>query len=158
MERVRLALESAGIASQIVRYPAGTATAEAAAAAVGCEVGQIVKTLCFLADGRPTLVLVAGDRQADTALLATLLGVSRKKLRMANAEEVLALTGFAVGGVSPVGSLTPCDVVVDESLRRFERVWAAAGEGTAVFGATIEELVTEVKGQWAAIAREVAPR
>lgn len=132
---------------------ASTRTAEEAAAACGCERGQIVKTLFFFADGRPTVVLTAGDRQVDTALLAQLVGVGRKKLKMGTAEEVLAHTGFPVGGVSPVGQLNPSDVVVDESLQRFENVWAAAGAGNAVFPVGTEALVNAVSGQWAAITR-----
>ena len=132
---------------------ASTRTAEEAARACGCERGQIVKTLFFFADGRPTVVLTAGDRQVDTALLAQLVGVGRKKLKMGTADEVLAHTGFPVGGVSPVGQLNPSDVVVDESLQRFENVWAAAGAGNAVFPVATEALVSAVSGQWAAITR-----
>ena len=152
-ERVQAAIDALGLESRVERFAASTATAEEAAAAVGCELGQIVKTLFFLADGRPTIVLVAGDRQADTAALAEVLGVPRKKLRMGSPETVLESTGFAVGGVAPVGLLTPCDVLADESLSRFDRIWAAAGERDAVFGANTEALVMAVNGQWAAIVR-----
>ena len=140
--------------ARVVEFDASTRTAAEAAVAVGCELGQIVKSLFFLAEGRPTLVLVAGDRQADTTKLAALVGVGRKKLKMGSPEEVLELTGFPVGGVAPVGSSTACDVVVDESLRRFDCVWASAGAGNAVFAADTEELVEKVKGQWAAITRD----
>ena len=133
---------------------ASTRTAPDAAAAVGCELGQIVKTLFFLAEARPTLVLVAGDRKADTSALAQLLGVTRKKLKMGTSDEVLALTGYPVGGVSPFGSVTQADVVMDESLRRFERLWAAAGSGNAVFEIGTLELAEKVDGQWAAITRD----
>ncbi|MFN0096954.1 MAG: YbaK/EbsC family protein [Dehalococcoidia bacterium] len=153
-EHVQAALEAAGIAAAVVEYPAGTGTAQDAADAVGCELGQIVKTLFFLADGRPTVALVAGDRQADTAKLAAIAGVGRKKLRMGTPDEVLGLTGYAVGGVSPVGLAAPCDIVVDESLQRFERVWAAAGTSNAVFGAPVRDLVAKVGGQWAPITKE----
>lgn len=148
------ALAALGLPSDIVEYPASTRTAEDAAAAVGCELGQIVKTLFFLAEGRPMLVLVAGDRQVDTARLAELVGVGRKKLKMGTPEEVFEHTGFAVGGVSPVGLPQALDVVVDESLGRFGTVWAAAGSGTTVFGAGTHEFVKAVNGQWAAITRE----
>ena len=153
-ERVQVALGTLGLSSAVREFPASTATAAAAAAAVGCETGRIAKSLFFLADGRPTLVLVAGDRQADTAKLAALLGVGRKKLKMGAPEEVLTLTGYPVGGVSPVGSETACDLVVDDSLRRFETVWAAAGAPNAVFEANSVELVAKVNGQWAAITRD----
>ena len=120
---------------------------------MGCELGQIVKTLFFLADGRPTVALVAGDRQVDTARLAEILGVGRKKLKMGTPEQVLELTGYPVGGVSPVGLETPCDIVVDESLQRFREVWAAAGAGNAVFPAETDGLVAAINGQWADIVR-----
>lgn len=153
VERVRAALATLALEAEVQRFAESTATAGEAAAAVGCETGQIIKTLFFLADGRPTVVLVAGDRQADTALLAQLLGIGRKKLKMGSPAEVLERTGFAVGGVSPVGLLTPCDIVVDESLLRFQRVWAAAGAHDAVFGVELASLVTAINGQWATITR-----
>jgi prolyl-tRNA editing enzyme YbaK/EbsC (Cys-tRNA(Pro) deacylase) len=155
-ERVERALRELGLPARIVHFDGSTRTAQDAANAVGCDLGQIVKTLFFLADGRPTMVLAAGDRQVDTALLAPLLGVGRKKLRMGSAGEVLGHTGFPVGGVSPVASTNPSDTVVDESLRRFECVWAAAGSGRAVFAAQTGELVRAVKGQWAVITRTPA--
>ena len=152
-ERVAQALLAAGLPAAIVEFDASTRTAEQAAAAVGCVLGQIVKTLFFLADGRPTLVLVAGDRQADTAALAELLGTTRKKLKMGSPDEVLGVTGYAVGGVSPFGSLTACDVVIDDSLKRFETAWAAAGAGHAVFEVRVAALAEKTGAQWAAIAR-----
>ncbi|KAA0230236.1 YbaK/EbsC family protein [bacterium] len=155
-ERVRTALAALGLPSEIVCFDGTTATAQEAADAVGCELGQIVKTLFFLADGRPTIALVAGDRQVDTSALAELLGVGRKKLKMGAPTEVLEFTGFQVGGVAPVGHLHRPDVVVDESLGRFERVWAAAGAHNAVFEAVTRDLVAAIHGQWAAITKEPA--
>lgn len=130
-----------------------THTAQEAADAVGCALGQIVKTLFFVAEGRPTMVLAAGDRQVDTALLAPILGVGRKKLKMGTPSEVLEYTGFPVGGVAPVGWPKPVDVVVDDSLRRFEEVWAAAGASNAVFMARTDDLVRAINGQWASVVR-----
>lgn len=141
---------------QLMVFEQSTATATEAAAAVGCEVGQIVKTLFFRAEGRPTLVLCAGDRQVDTALLAPVLGVGRKKLKMGTPADVEAATGFAIGGVAPIGLPADYDTVVDESLRRFETVWAAAGDSNAVFEAATEALALAVRGQWAAVTREPA--
>ena len=153
-ERVRAALEALGLPAELTTFEASTHTAEDAANAVGCELGQIVKTLYFSADGRPTLALVAGDRQADTAKLAQILGIGRKKLKMGAPKEVVAHTGYAVGGVAPVGSAHPCDVVVVDSLKRIERIWAAAGNGNTVFAAGTEKLVAAIGGQWASITRE----
>lgn len=157
-ERVQSALAGLGLPGEVrVFEEASTHTAQEAADAVGCELGQIVKTLFFMAEGRPTMALVAGDRQVDTAALAELVGVGRKKLKMGTPEEVLATSGYQVGGVSPVGWLAPCDVVVDESLQRFEDIWAAAGAPNAVFPARTEALVTAIGGQWARIAKEPLP-
>jgi len=155
-ERVRAGLEALGLPAELKTFDESTHTAQDAANAVGCELGQIVKTLYFSADGRPTLALVAGDRQADTAKLAEILGIGRKKLKMGAPEEVLAHTGYPVGGVSPVGSTHPCDVVVDDSLKRFGTIWGAAGNGNTVFSADTERLVEAVSGQWANITREPA--
>ena len=152
-ERVAKAMRACGLQSSIERFSEGTATAMDAANALGCELGQIVKTLILLADGRPTAVLVAGDRQADTAALARLLGVSRKRLKMATADQVLELTGFQVGGVPPVGLPGEWDVIADESLTRFTRVWAAAGASDALFGAGTGELVEAAGAQLAAVGR-----
>lgn len=155
-ERVRTALLALGLPAELRQFNASTHTAQDAANAVGCELGQIVKTLYFSADGRPTLALVAGDQQADTAKLAAILGIGRKKLKMGAPEEVLAHTGYPVGGVAPVGSTHPCDIVVDSTLKRFERIWAAAGNTNTVFPAATDALVGAINGQWAEITREPA--
>lgn len=154
--RVRETLKDLGIASEVVEFDGSTATAEDAAAAVGCELGQIVKTLFFLAEGRPTVALVAGDRQVDTSKLAQIAGVGRKRLKMGTPEQVRELTGFEVGAVAPVGMPAPYDTIVDESLRRFAQVWAAAGSRTAVFGIGTDALLEAVHGQWANITRDGA--
>ena len=152
-EQVAEALRTCGIEAPVERFADGTATAQDAANALGCELGQIVKTLILLADGRPTAALVAGDRQADTAALARLLGVSRKRLKMATADQVFELTGFRVGGVPPVGLPGEWDLIADDSLARFPRVWAAAGAGDALFGTGTEELVAATGAQWATIGK-----
>jgi prolyl-tRNA editing enzyme YbaK/EbsC (Cys-tRNA(Pro) deacylase) len=108
VERVKLALLAAGLdADQARELPADTSTAEAAAAAVDAPLGSIVKSLIFLADGLPLLVLVAGDRRADIKQLRAQLGLSKRQLRIAQPEEVLSHTGFEVGGVPPVGHPAP---------------------------------------------------
>lgn len=154
LDHVRNALTDLGLPAELKEFDASTHTAQDAADAVGCELGQIVKTLFFLADGRPTLVLVAGDRQADTALLAQIVGVGRKKLKMGSPEQVLQFTGYPVGGVAPVGTPEKCDVIIDESLQRFQTVWAAAGSPNAVFQAGTDELVNATSGQLAAITKD----
>ncbi len=152
-ERVRAALKAFGLPSELTEFDASTRTAQEAADAIGCELGQIVKTLFFLADGRPTMTLVAGDRQADTSLVAQLVGVGRKKLKMGSPEQVLEYTGYELGGVSPLGTVTPCDVVIDQSLQRFETIWAAAGNGHTVFPIGTDDLIRATQGQLAAITK-----
>lgn len=153
-ERVQEALQALGMDATVMTFDGSTATAQEAADSVGCELGQIVKTLLFMADGRPTVVLAAGDGQVDTGKLARLVGVGRKKLKMGKPDEVVALTGFEVGGVSPVGMSQAHDVVLDESLRRFGKVWAAAGNASSVFESTPAELADKLNGQWADILRD----
>ncbi|MEO8540058.1 MAG: YbaK/EbsC family protein [bacterium] len=153
-EHVQLALEALGLPGCVRVFDGeSTHTAQDAATAVGCELGQIVKTLFFMADGRPTMALVAGDRQVDTSALADLVGVGRKRLKMGTPDEVFETTGYRVGGVAPVGWPKPCDTVVDDSLRRFEEIWAAAGAPNAVFPANSAALAAAVNGQWAKITR-----
>ncbi len=154
-EHVQKSLELLGLPGRVrVFDAASTHTAQEAADAVGCELGQIVKTLFFMADGRPTMALVAGDRQVDTGALAALVGVGRKKLKMGTPEEVLATSGYAVGGVSPVGWPQTCDTIADDSLQRFEDVWAAAGTANAVFPVRTDDLVRVTSAQWAGIVKE----
>lgn len=153
-ERVQAALEALGLPGKVTTFDASTHTAQEAADAVGCQLGQIVKTLFFMAEGRPTMVLAAGDRQVDTALLAPILGVGRKRIKMATPDEVVEHSGYAIGGVSPVGWPKAVDTLVDESLQRFTEVWAAAGAANAVFPADTNALVDAIGGQWAAIVKE----
>jgi prolyl-tRNA editing enzyme YbaK/EbsC (Cys-tRNA(Pro) deacylase) len=148
VERVRQALEEAGLDTDKVReLPADTSTAEAAAQAVGAPLGSIVKSLIFLADGDPLLVLVSGDQRADVKGLRAQLGLSKRRLRIAQPAEVLEHTGFEVGGVPPVGHETPLRTLVDRTLNRFETVWAAAGNAHAVFPIAYEQLVTLTGGE-----------
>jgi prolyl-tRNA editing enzyme YbaK/EbsC (Cys-tRNA(Pro) deacylase) len=148
VERVRQALQIFGLGADLVReLPADTSTAEAAARAVGAPQGSIVKSLVFLADGEPILVLVSGDRRADVKRLRTALGLSKRRLRIAQPLEVLEQTGFEVGGVPPVGHETPLRTLIDRSLSRFTTVWAAAGNAHAVFPIEYERLVAITRGE-----------
>ena len=148
MERVKQALTAAGLDESLVRdLPVDTSTAEAAAQAVGAPLGSIVKSLVFLLDGAPVLVLVAGDRRADVKQLRAVLGLSKKRLRIAQPAEVLDLTGFEVGGVPPVGHKPPLRTLIDRSLSRFETVWAAAGSAHAVFPIAFERLLPLTGGE-----------
>jgi prolyl-tRNA editing enzyme YbaK/EbsC (Cys-tRNA(Pro) deacylase) len=148
VERVRQALRGAGLDADLVReLPADTSTAEAAARAVGAPQGSIVKSLVFLADGTPLLVLAAGDQRVDIKRLRAALGLSKRRLRIAQPAEVLAHTRFEVGGVPPVGHSPPLRTLIDKTLGRYDRVWAAAGSGHAVFPIAYEQLVTITGGE-----------
>ena len=116
---------------QVRRYPAGTRTAADAAAAIGCDVAQIVKSLVFVADDAPVLVLTAGNNRVDPDRVATLLGADR--VAKADADVVRAATGFAIGGTPPFGHPAPLPTLVDRDLLGHEVVWAAAGSPDSVF-------------------------
>jgi prolyl-tRNA editing enzyme YbaK/EbsC (Cys-tRNA(Pro) deacylase) len=148
LERVRAALADHGLDPGLVQeLPADTSTAEAASRAVGAPQGSIVKSLIFMADGVPLLVLVAGDQQVDSKRLRAELGLSKRQLRLARPEEVQEFTGFEVGGVPPLGHRQPLHTLIDRSLSRFEMVWAAAGNSHAVFPIHITQLVSITGGR-----------
>ena len=158
VQRVRDALAEYGLDLDMAvrELPQSTRTAPQAAQAIGCDLGAIVKSLLFLADDMPVLVLVAGDRRADPIRLRAVLGASQ--VAMANADRVRAETGFTIGGVPPVGHTQPLRVYIDRSLSRFDTVWAAAGGPNAVFPIQYATLVQITGGQVAdVIAEEVAP-
>jgi len=145
-QRVQARLRELGLEVEVRELADSTRTAGEAAAAVGVEVGQIVKSLVFVDDAGPLLCLCAGDRRVDTAKLGP--GV-----RQARGDEVREATGFAIGGVPPVGHDRPLRSVVDASLRRFETVWCAAGTPHAVFPVATEALIGAIRG---ADVREVS--
>lgn len=143
-ERFTAAAEALGIAVDAVTYPDGTRTAEDAAAAIGCHVDQIVKSLVFVAvttdgDQRPVLALTSGGNRVDTATLAAAIGAA--DIRKADADEAREATGYAIGGTPPFGHATPVDTYLDPHLATFDVVWAAAGTPRDVFRLTPADLV-----------------
>lgn len=120
------------------RFPEGTKTAQDAARAIGCHVGQIVKSLVFVADEKPVLALTSGANRVDLGRLARLTG--SKEVRRASPEEAREATGFAVGGTPPFGHPKPVRAFLDRDLLAYEEVWAAAGTPDAVFVLTPAEL------------------
>ena len=131
-ERVRQRLSEQGLEVDVVTLTDSARTAGEAAAAVGADVGQIVKSLVFVRDQAPVMVLCAGDRRVDNKRLG---------LKPANADQARAATGFAIGGIPPLGHDNALETVVDVSLRRFETVWCAAGTPHAVFEVETEALI-----------------
>ena len=115
---------------RVKAFPEGTRTAVDAARAVGCELGQIVKSLVFLAAGKPVVALVSGSNRLDERRLAAVAGDPVAK---ADAETARAATGYAIGGVPPFGHATEVSVFMDRDLLRYPAVWAAAGRPDSVF-------------------------
>jgi prolyl-tRNA editing enzyme YbaK/EbsC (Cys-tRNA(Pro) deacylase) len=135
-QRVVDAAARKGVTLDIHVFPDSTHTAEEAAAAVGAELGQIVKSLVFVApaeDGtlEPIVCLVSGPNRVDVARLAAV--ASEPDVRRASASEARELTGFTIGGIPPIGHDRPIRVIMDPDLGRFQVVWAAAGTSTSVF-------------------------
>ena len=143
VERVRAALAAAGHADSIAAFPEGTRSAADAAAAVGCEVAQIAKSIIFRAGERAVLVIASGANRVDMAKVAAATGLPVKR---ADGNWVRDVTGFAIGGVAPLGHLAPPVVLVDEDLFALDRVWAAAGSPMHVFATTPAELLRVSSG------------
>jgi prolyl-tRNA editing enzyme YbaK/EbsC (Cys-tRNA(Pro) deacylase) len=151
--RVRSALLAHGLEDRILELAATARTAEDAAKACGVPVGAIVKSLVFAIDGAPVLALIAGDRRCDPTALPAALNLAGKAGRC-DADTVRAATGFAIGGVAPVGHLTPLPTAIDASLGRFPHLFAAAGHPHCVFATTLEELQALTGGT---LAEGIAP-
>ena len=136
IRRVLDAAARKGVTLEVVTFDESTHTAVEAATALGVELAQIVKSLVFVVPGEtgpePLICLVAGHNRVDLARLAAVTGAN--DLRRASAREAHDLTGFAIGGIPPIGHLRPVRVIMDPDLGRFTVVWAAAGLSTAVFG------------------------
>ena len=150
VERVVRVAAERGLTIDVRRFPEGTRTAADAASAIGCEIGQIVKSLVFIAGGQATVVLVRGDHRVDPERLAK--AVDAPATRRAMPQEASEATGFSIGGIPPFGHVDPLPVLVDEGLLRHEIVWAAAGLADAVFAITPGDLVRIAGGRVVSIA------
>lgn len=150
-DRVMAALAAHGMAAEIVEFPQGTRSAADAALAIGTTVGQIVKSLVFLADGQPILVLASGRNRVDTAKLSRAVRATR--VERADAERVRAATGFAIGGVPPVGHAEQLQTFIDEDLLGYEVVFASAGTPTAIFAIAPRDLARLTGGSTADLAQ-----
>lgn len=132
-QRVVAAAAEHGLSIDVVEFAQSTRTAQAAADAIGCDVAQIVKSLCFTANAAPVMALVSGANMLDTLKLAGELGIGRKKVKRADADQVRAATGFAIGGVPPFGHTEQMIIFIDADLMQFDEIWAAAGTPNTVF-------------------------
>ena len=135
---------------QVRRFPEGTKTAADAARAIGCDVGQIVKSLVFMADDSPVLALTSGANRVELAALAAACGA--QDVRRATPGEAREATGFAVGGTPPFGHVQAVRTFMDEDLLSLEEVWAAAGTPDSVFPLTPAELLRVSGARPAALA------
>ncbi len=144
--RVQQALETQGFDLQVLELPDSTRTAVDAAQAVGCQVGQIVKSLIFKAkrSERPVLVVASGANRVNERIIE---GLIAEPLGKADADFVRQHTGFAIGGVPPVGHIQPLLTFIDQDLLQFDEIWAAAGTPNAVFRLSPKDLARMTGGQ-----------
>lgn len=144
VERVRAALVAQGHADTITAFPEGTRTAQDAASAVGCDVAQIAKSIVLRAGERVVLVIASGANRVDTKKIAARLG---QPVKPADGRWVRDVTGFAIGGVAPVGHLAPPRIFIDADLMTLDPVWAAAGSPQHVFRTSATELARMTQGE-----------
>jgi prolyl-tRNA editing enzyme YbaK/EbsC (Cys-tRNA(Pro) deacylase) len=153
--RVQQALAAAGITARIVELPQSTRTAADAAAAIGCGVEQIAKSLVFRCAGSdlPVLVIASGINRVDERLVSSHLDADIAK---ADADFVRAATGFAIGGVPPLGHVAPLRTLIDEDLLKLDTIWAAAGTPHAVFSLAPQQLIRVTGGHVVPVAKPQA--
>jgi prolyl-tRNA editing enzyme YbaK/EbsC (Cys-tRNA(Pro) deacylase) len=154
---VRKVLEAGrglGLELDVREFPDGTRTAPDAARAVGCAVEQIVKSLVFMADGRPVLVLTSGGNLVDPGKVARELGAA--SVRKADADQARAATGYAIGGTPPFGHQQAIEVLVDRDLDHLDTLWAAAGTPRHVFPIASRDLLRASGGRVCDVAQERA--
>lgn len=144
VERFLRQAEGLGLSLQVREFPEGTRKAEDAARAIGCAVGQIVKSLVFVAGTEPFLALTSGPNRADVARLTDLVG---RPVRRAHPEEARSATGFSIGGTPPFGHPRPLRVLLDRDLLAHEEVWAAAGTPSSVFPIAPGDLVRAARAE-----------
>lgn len=144
--RVREALDARGVAAEITTFREPIPSAPTAAAQIGCDVGAIANSLVFTVGDEPILILASGAHRVDVGPVAARWGVGKKKVRRADPDTVLAVTGQRVGGVAPIGHPAPLTTLVDRWLERHEVVWASAGDDHSMFATTCSELVTLTDG------------
>lgn len=145
-QRFLRAAAALGVPVEPVEFPAGTKTSADAAAAVGCDTAQIAKSLVFMADEEPIVVITSGDRRVDTAVLAEAIAVSQ--VRRASLDECREATGYAAGGTPAFGHVAALRVFADVSLRRNDEVWSAAGTPTTVFPIPLSDLAEAAGATW----------
>ena len=146
--RIQSVLDDKGLETKVVEFEQPTRTSAEAAAAIGCSVGEIAKSVVFRmkASNRAAVVIASGDNRVSEEKVSAILG---EKLGRADADFVREATGFAIGGVSPVGYSTQPAILLDRDLQRFTRIWAAAGTPFSVFPLTPQDLERLTGAPWA---------
>lgn len=145
-QKVQDALAASGFTQQVVEFSQTTRSSAEAAAAIGCEVGDIAKSILFRAanSGQAVMVIASGTNRIDEKKVATLLG---EKLKKADPDFVRNATGYAIGGVPPLGLASKIRIFVDLDLKKRPRIWAAAGTPNAVFPLSFDDLVRMTAGE-----------
>lgn len=152
---VQAALDGWNLGIQIRFYDTTTATSQQAADNIGCELGQIVKSLAFIVDEQPIIVLTSGDQRVDDKKLAAMYNIGRKKVKAANAEQCVTIYGYPPGSVPPLAHRTSgLPVYIDDSLQRFDQLYAAGGAHNAIFPITLEQLQQITGGQIADVVKQ----
>jgi len=151
--RLQRQLADAGVPAQVVEFEQPTRTSAEAAEAIGCTVAEIAKSVVFRTKpgGQAVVVVASGDHRVDEDKVARLVG---EKIGRANADFVREATGYVIGGVAPIGHATPVRLLLDAGLRRFARVWAAAGTPFSVFPLTPAELARITGADWADVRED----
>ena len=144
VQRVQRILTEFNSNIEVIELNSSARTALEAASSLGCEVGAIIKSLLFKTEQNFTLCLVAGDKKASLNKIKKIL--KKKDVSMASANDVKSITGFTIGGVSPVGHLNKIDILIDHSLERFNQLFAAAGHPNCIFKISFKDLSKITKG------------
>ena len=144
VQRVEKQLKEFDTNQEVIELDSSARTALEAASSLGCEVGAIIKSLLFKTEENHTLCLVAGDKKASLNKIKKILKI--KNASLASSDDVKDVTGFTIGGVSPIGHLSNIKILIDSSLKRFNYLFAAAGHPNCVFKITFKDLNTITKG------------
>ncbi|MBK9748760.1 MAG: YbaK/EbsC family protein [Chloroflexi bacterium] len=146
-EDVQAVLDRHQFNVQITFFDTTTATSQQAADNIGCDVAQIVKSICFIAGEQPVIVLTSGAQRVDDRKIAALFGIGRKQVRAAKPEECVDVFGYAPGSVPPFPHRTPGIVVyIDQTLQNYPMLYAAGGAHNAIFPVTLAQLVAVTNG------------
>jgi prolyl-tRNA editing enzyme YbaK/EbsC (Cys-tRNA(Pro) deacylase) len=151
---VQSVLDAHRLNIRIRYFETTTATSQQAADNIGCALGQIVKSIAFLVEDRPVLVLASGDQRVDDRRIAAHYGVGRKKVKVATPEQMITLYGYAPGSMPPIAHRTSdIDIFLDATLQRYEQVFAAGGAHNAIFGIALAQLAEITQGRFMDVVR-----